>query len=295
MSGYAIVALNSSFYTFGGWEGYRYGYSLSEISVFDTSTKQWKMLGELNQPRHGHGVFINQDQFIVVGGEDSLGTERCILEGDSIQCKTVDPEIENFMNYPKMMSVHQDFCPLLSAQKVKSLERKLEQKTIKNTNSDVKSWILVLNDSQDSNVPPIIDGNGQSKEIGFNFGTGTEVKHSCSIVWRGKLFVFGGSSYQRQISIVDDCQLTKKGELPFDMIRGACAQRDNQEVFICFDNVLDPSTSRNCHRSNGPLEAFTKLPSSTYDHGNTRIAVTSGNPSLLFNLVLLFRLPYCCW
>ena len=86
-----------------------------------------------------------------------------------------------------------------------------------------------------------------------------------------------------QISVVDQCQLTKKGELPFDMVLGACAQRDNREVFICFANYGDSSTSKNCHRSNAPLENFWKMPSSTYDHRWTSIAVTSGKPGLQFN------------
>ena len=122
----------------------------------------------------------------------------------------------------------------------------------------------------------IIDGTGRSKEIEFSFGAGTQVLNSCSIVWRGQMFVFGGLDYRRQISVVEHCQLTKKGRLPFDMRLGACAQRDDVEVFICFENYDDESTFKNCRLSAGPLEAFSNLPSSTYDHGSARIAVTSG-------------------
>ena len=143
-------------------------------------------------------------------------------------------------------------------------------------------WILVL--YTDPDMEPlsawlIIDGRGQSKGIGFSYGSGgTEVDRSCSIVWRGQMVVFGGYNYKRQISVVNNCQLTKKGELPFDMANGACAQRDNAEIFICFENWDDKSTWKNCHRSIGPLEAFSKLPSSTYEHRKIRIAVTSGKP-----------------
>ena len=251
---------------------YSSGYDSNVIVAFDTHTKQWKTLGELNQARHGHAVIFHQGKFIVVGGEyESCGTESCTLQDDSVQCETVDPELENYFYYPEMMSVSENFCPI------------------------PKSWILVLNTFSSSNVPLLIDGKGRSKKIGFNFGSGTEVDYSCSIVWRGKMFVFGGRKYKRQISVVDDCQLTKKGKLPFNMTSGACAQRDNQEVFICFENYSDSSTWKNCHRSNGPLEAFSKLPSSTYDHRDTRIAVTSSKPNLVLNIVLLFRVPYRCW
>ena len=158
------------------------------------------------------------------------------------------------------------------------IEAQLDLKTVRNRPEVEESWILVLNTRHSLNVPLIIDGKGQSKEIEFSFGPGTEQIGSCSIVWRGKMFVLGGRKYERQISVVDDCKLTKKGELSFDMNTGACAQRDDREVFICFEHWWDSSTNKNCRRSNGPLEAFSKLSKSTYDHRWTSIAAISGKP-----------------
>ena len=51
-------------------------------------------------------------------------------------------------------------------------------------------WILVLDTL--SNVPLKIDGKGQSEKIRFTFEKGTQVYYSCSLVWLGKMFVFGG-------------------------------------------------------------------------------------------------------
>ena len=146
------------------------------------------------------------------------------------------------------------------------------------TTTPTDTWILVLNTYSSYNVPLIIDGRGQSKEIGFNYGSGTEVENSCSIVWRGQMVVFGGKNYKRQISVVEGCKLTNIGELPFLMeLGGACAQRDDAEIFVCFEDYWGHDSSyKDCHYSTGPLEEFSKLPSSTYDHQNTRIAVTSG-------------------
>lgn len=60
----------------------------------------------MNQGRWGHGVIVHQGQFIVVGGYSGpLRTERCELKDESIQCKTVDPELSNYRYYPEMMSV----------------------------------------------------------------------------------------------------------------------------------------------------------------------------------------------
>ena len=40
------------------------------IAVFSTITKEWKKIGEFNYARFGHGVFIQQDAFVLVGGTD---------------------------------------------------------------------------------------------------------------------------------------------------------------------------------------------------------------------------------
>ena len=162
------------------------------------------------------------------------------------------------------------------------------------TTADLNTWILVLSTFVTSKAPVLLDGKGRSKDIGFIIEWGTDVDASCSVIWQGQMFVFGGDNAKRQIALLDKCKLRKKGELPFDMTYGACVQRDNQELFICFENVNDPSTFKNCHRSEGPLKAFAKLLNSNYGHTQSRIAVNSGEPSLMFNLVLLFRLFDCC-
>ena len=148
------------------------------------------------------------------------------------------------------------------------------------TSANLNTWILVLNTRYSSNKPLIIDGKGRSKETEFTYGSETEVHGSCSIIWQGAMYIFGGYTYRRQISVVDQCRLTKIGTLPFNMNFGACAQRNNQDVFICFEDYEDSSTFKNCYRATGPLEMFNNLPSSTHTHSNTRIAVTSGKSNL---------------
>ena len=139
-------------------------------------------------------------------------------------------------------------------------------------------WILVLDTQNESNVPVIIDGRGESKEIEFDYKSRTQANGACSIIWHGKMYLFGGYSNRRQISVVDGCKLKKKGILPFKMNVGVCAQRDNVEIFICFQYAKKKhgETWKTCLRSIGPLEPFSRLPSSTYNHRRTSIAVTSG-------------------
>ena len=150
------------------------------------------------------------------------------------------------------------------------------------TTLDKKTWILVLNKKLLVNVPMIIDGNGKSKEIRFsyNFLKGSEVfLKPCSIVWHGTMFVFGGVkkagvtlTNSRVISKVEKCQLKKYGELKFDLVEGGCAQLNNEKVFLCFDQ----KSKKNCYESTGPLNSFTKLPTSTVGHASAQIAVSKG-------------------
>lgn len=96
------------------------------------------------------------------------------------------------------------------------------------------------------------------------------------------MYVFGASdaTYSQQISVVNNCKLKPIKKLPFVMWFGACAQRNDAEVFICFESSVDGSTWKNCHRATGPLGSFTEVQKSTYGHGGTRIAATSGKWSI---------------
>ena len=90
------------------------------------------------------------------------------------------------------------------------------------------------------------------------------------------MYIIGGGdrATRRQISIVNKCQLKKIGELSFDHYKGGCAQRNNEKVFLCFSSFA--FSAKDCYESNGPLATFEKLPSSTYSHRYTHIAVTEG-------------------
>ena len=136
-------------------------------------------------------------------------------------------------------------------------------------------WTLTFILSKDK-IPLIIDGKGQSREIELSFDTKYSYWGLCSIAWRGKAYIFGGFRRARQISVVDNCKLTNIGELLFDMIHGACTQRNDTEVFICFENYADSATSKNCRRATDPNGIFEDLPRSAHDHAQTQIAATSG-------------------
>ena len=138
--------------------------------------------------------------------------------------------------------------------------------------------MLVLNTKTTSAVPLVIDGKGQSRKTGIKFIGDTEAHASCSVVWKGKMYLFGGTNHNYQISVVDQCQvkLIDKHKLEFYMDHGACAQRHDAEVFICFEDFNQDDKCKNCYRSKSPFKKFKKMPSTSYNHGGTHIAVTSG-------------------
>ena len=174
------------------------------------------------------------------------------------------------------------------------------------TAEEINSWILVLSTSTSSNVPIVIDGSGQKKKLGFSYQSrddsipltpnnpgssmGTGVSLSCSVVWKGDMYVFGGVYHERQVSMVDreTCELRFLSELMsvdmstnFEFYDGGCAQRNNQNVFLCFS----APNRKDCWESGHPDGNFIKLQSSTYSHASTRIAVTSGETCKVLKFV----------
>ena len=88
----------------------------STIAGFSILTKQWKHMGELKHARAGHGVYIQQDAFVVVGGTEystmdfKAGTERCIIKNGAFECELVGPDLYPYFNYPEMIRVPHDYC-----------------------------------------------------------------------------------------------------------------------------------------------------------------------------------------
>jgi len=91
---------------------------------------------------------------------------------------------------------------------------------------------------------------GSLKEVEFSFSDQTGSYCSCSTVINGKSIIFGGlySSFKNQISLVEDCRLTRIGSLPFSFEDGACNTFKNSEgiseALLCFGY----DGKSNCHR-----------------------------------------------
>ena len=90
---------------------------------------------------------------------------------------------------------------------------------------------------------------GSLTEVEFSFSDQTGSWGSCSTVINGKSFIFGGYDLlSSQISLVEDCRLTRIGSLPVSFSMGACNTFQNSdgisEALLCFG----AHGTSNCHR-----------------------------------------------
>ena len=64
--------------------------------------------------RHSHGVVWTGEKFIVAGGLGLHETESCILAndeaGDTIQCTSQEPNLNDYRYWPTMFMVDDNFC-----------------------------------------------------------------------------------------------------------------------------------------------------------------------------------------
>ena len=128
--------------------------------------------------------------------------------------------------------------------------------------------VLILN-SQGSRVSVLTNLSGKTEtNFGFTYEGGATVNTGCSLLWQNTYYMFGGYDNKYQIARLDDCQLTKIGDLSFSFYYGGCATVDDK-VYICFDYDYGKNV---CHSSSSPTGIFNSLTNSTYNHDGTKIA-----------------------
>ena len=83
--------------------------------------------------------------------------------------------------------------------------------------------------------PLLMSLEGSLSPIRFSIPNGTDIFTSCAVMFRNKIYVYGGQKPRpREISMVDDCSLESYGELSFDFYTGACTSTE-ELVILCFD------------------------------------------------------------
>ena len=68
------------------------------------------------------------------------------------------------------------------------------------------------------------------------------------------MMIFGGITQKRQISMIDQCSLTRVGTLEFNFNNGACTTAHDQ-VYLCFDE----RNTKQCYTASGRVSSFSKI------------------------------------
>ena len=123
-------------------------------------------------------------------------------------------------------------------------------------------------------------------KIGFAFEDNVEVYQSCSVVFKGAMYVFGGAKENRQIAQVTtkDCGLKRLGSLSFDFVQGACTVIEGDEIMLCFD-IKANDQGRVCRIDKNPTGSLDKISQeSNHYHYKAKIAANKGTISNLLKL-----------
>ena len=63
------------------------------------------------QARESHNVIEIQGELLVIGGTPgTLKTERCNYVENEIKCKQQDPILGDYLGYPELFAVTDDYC-----------------------------------------------------------------------------------------------------------------------------------------------------------------------------------------
>ena len=109
----------------------------------------------------------------------------------------------------------------------------------------------------------------------FVYGQGTEVYESCSINWQGEMYIFGGAYRTTQISKLSGCKVERVNSLQFDHRRAACANMNDQSIYLCF-NDKDLSDAKKCRKGDNPYGSFVEISQSNSEHIHSRLGVSQG-------------------
>ena len=147
-----------------------------------------------------------------------------------------------------------------------------------------KKVVLIMNTKLDINVPMITDLGGVAVHANFTYGVKTEVYESCLVVFNGIAYIFGGSNQRRQVSRVENCQLTNVASLNFEFKSGACASTTDT-IYLCFRS----ENWKSCRKGSDPSSGFfVSMAESNFTHKYIRIAASPGEAqSYYYDMILV--------
>ena len=133
---------------------------------------------------------------------------------------------------------------------------------------------MALNTLYDTNQAVLVNiTDGSTQLDSYTFPRGSEVDHSCTLIFKNEVYIFGGGDRKRQISQVSDCRLTRIGSLTFDFTSRACTTIHESTLMLCFDADVE---GRVCRLADKPTGLFNKIIDSNFHHYDSKIASNNG-------------------
>ena len=105
---YQLLSTKDGFIVFGGYAE-TISMSLSIIAKFDPKKNSWTKLTNLQFSRHGFGAIEIEKKFVILGGKGKIRSELCQYGVNGLACKSREPTLTSFQEYPVMMKIDPDF------------------------------------------------------------------------------------------------------------------------------------------------------------------------------------------
>jgi hypothetical protein len=131
------------------------------------------------------------------------------------------------------------------------------------------SSVLILNTYLSSSTPILTDLNGRADQADFVYEEQTAVEDSCSVVFNGHAYIYGGSTERRQVSVIDNSRLKRLASLDFDFSWGACTATTDS-IYLCFHQY----DARTCRMGHSPTGAFDLISHSNVDHKSIQVSAS---------------------
>ena len=110
---------------------------------------------------------------------------------------------------------------------------------------------------------------GVSTDFEIVFEDKTEAWESCTVQYKGAVYIYGGWKQRTQISVLKGCEVQRVGSLSFRHRRAGCAISDAGTTYLCFHYHTD----KLCYSADNPLGDFKEIGSSNYGHRATRLGL----------------------
>ena len=113
LTNYAMIYHNGGFITFGGITRPD-NIVHPTITRFDEASRKWSTIGHMKSSRREHGVILNGESVLVVGGDQfwdpliNMWTEKCIFINKLISCEIRKPQLMRITG-AALFRVYKDF------------------------------------------------------------------------------------------------------------------------------------------------------------------------------------------